>query len=537
MNPEIIRLVGGAGTGKTSALMAEIDRAVSPFGIEGIGFSSMTCAARHEAAARAVQAFQIPYDEFVSDGWFKTLHAACYRALGISHGQIVSPHDTKWLSEVFGRDLRAPETHSDRRERDDVFEALDAWEYARHTGSDLATASVRRGLSLAVTLPLILRYEMAKRVHHRMDLTDLLCAFIGLDYPSPDSHPRKVAPQGEPPPLSMWLFDECQDMSWLLYQVALRLAAAPTVERVVLGGDPFQSIYGFMGASADHFMGWPAMSQRTLGVSHRCAESILEFGESALRKMRYGYWDRGIRASRSGGTIERARSLQELVGAVNPRDPWFLLARCNYEARAIAAAATAAGIPWQWTRQAQDETVERQRRGFRACVALERGMDIDVNQIACLMGITPQKTQHGELWVRGAKARYSPVAHPGRRFLAEDLEVLGATPLLIKAIKTGTWPTMAKGQAQSFRDAVARYGDDLAMNPPVKIGTIHSVKGAEAPNVGLLHSIPRQRARRQCRSPEEWNEERCIEYVGTTRAKDRLIIATPLKRGAMSVLV
>lgn len=536
MSPEIIRIVGGAGTGKTSALMGEIEQAVGRFGIESIGFSSMTRAARHEAAERAATAFNTSYDELVSDGWFKTLHATCYRALGISRGRIAPLHDVEWLSKAFGRELQAPTRHCDRRTRDDVFAALDAWDYARHTAIGLTNASLTCGLNPAVVLPLINQYEIAKRVHHRIDFTDLLCFFVGLDYTSLESPPRRVKPQGALPPLSMWLFDECQDMSRLLDQVARRLASSPTVERVVLVGDPFQAIHSFMGSSADHFMRWPTTSERVLGLSYRCGESILEFGESALQRMRYGYWDRRIRAHRPGGHIDYARSLETLVRSVDPRDDWLLLGRSHYEANNIAAAVTAAGMPWQWTRQVHDETEERHRRGHRACIALERGLAIEANEVSYLMAVTPQALEGRPLWARGVKFHYAPEKHRDRRFLASDLESIGATPLLVDALRNGTWPEITKGQGRRFRDTVARYGDAVAAHPPIKIGTIHSAKGAEAENVGLLHSIPRERARRQHANPENWNEERRIEYVGITRAKSRLIIATPMKRGSMTVL-
>ena len=54
--PDILRLIGGAGTGKTSRLMQEIDRALGLYGIEQFGFSTMTRAARSVAVGRAVGA-------------------------------------------------------------------------------------------------------------------------------------------------------------------------------------------------------------------------------------------------------------------------------------------------------------------------------------------------------------------------------------------------------------------------------------------------------------------------------------------------
>ena len=109
--PDILRLIGGAGTGKTSRLMQEIDRARGLWGIEQIGFSTMTRAARSVAVGRAASAFGRAPDELSRDGWFRTIHSACLRVTGDAFASILSSDDDEWLSKsVFHAPYKTPGT-------------------------------------------------------------------------------------------------------------------------------------------------------------------------------------------------------------------------------------------------------------------------------------------------------------------------------------------------------------------------------------------------------------------------------------------
>ena len=59
----------------------------------------------------------------------------------------------------------------------------------------------------------------------------------------------------------------------------------------------------------------------------------------------------------------------------------------------------------------------------------------------------------------------------------------------------------------------------------VRVGTIHSVKGAEAENVLLLTSTSARVTRSVQQTEGGADAERRVAYVGVTRAKSRLIVA------------
>lgn len=530
MAVEVRRVIGGAGTGKTTALMQEIEQAAGVYGIDAIGFSSMTRAARSEAVSRASAAFGVDAQSLTRDGWFRTVHSAAYKALQIQPGQIVGEGDNKWFSDVFQLPMRAAEDSDTFQIRvggdPDVAAAISAWNLARATLTDLRTACDTIGANFAVSMPLVDRYERAKRIHGRIDYTDILASFIGAVWPSVDAKPVRRAPAGELPDLAMWLFDECQDASRLLDLCCRRLASAKSVRKVILVGDPFQSIYSFSGSSARHFMGWAVNDQKILDRSWRCPSAILNLGESTLRNMRGEYWDRGIKPSRDGGAIQHEFCVDSMVSHVRVDKSWLLLARSNFGASQIARAATAAGIPWQWNKSADDEKTVERRAGYRAATRLESGDRISPGEVKSLMGVLPSRSEAGSLWKRGSKIGFVPEQREGELFTTADLETVGGTSVLAAIIRSGDWATFAAGgAAKRYRETVAQFGMAIADDPPIRVGTIHSAKGAEADAVGLVDSISHAGARDQENTDAVWNEERRVEYVGVTRAKDRLVIA------------
>lgn len=531
---EVVRIIGGAGSGKTSRLMAEIDAAATRYGgLDAVGFSSMTRAARAEAVSRAAKAFGAAEGELTREGWFRTLHGVAFASLGVSSGSVLADdaRGEAWLrEEAFPGHSWGPPAGTQivtrRKVTPDV--AINVWTFARSCVAPLAAACKFFGVPFAKVAPLADQYETAKRVHGLVDFPDLMMQFVGCRYPTIGDRPARVDPRGETPDVAVWLFDESQDMSRLCDLVARRLASTESVERVVLVGDPFQSIFGFAGSSSRWMMGWPAR-QEIMPTSHRCPRQILEAGEGRLRHLKAGeYWDRGIAASRDGGTLASTPSIRNMLAGVNAGDEWLLLARSNYQAKKIADEADRAGIPWTWTRGESDDTLAVRRAGFRAAVMLERGGSIEPHWVEALFAAIPTVSAGVRLWDHGAKSRFAvQQREPGARFSRADLPALGATPELAAAFSGSGWVSLARDGATRYRDTAARHGEELAERPRVKIGTIHSVKGFEADNVGILHAPTAASVKQQRRSREIYNEERRIEYVAITRARARVVACYP----------
>lgn len=533
----IARLIGGAGTGKTTELLSimakTIEAGVSPW---DIGFVSFTRAARGEAASRAAQQFGLDQAALEKDGWFRTLHAVCYRALGEEKGKLITgcKESREWLSgvlqcdpgDVEGDDQDFSEAFSESHT--DAGAALRLWHSARNRLEPLASvwqeaAEIdERTPEWDTVKSLVERYELHKTIDGRCDFTDLAGQFSGVRF-GLEEH-KKNAPNGACPELPVWFFDEQQDTSKLLDAVCHRLIGTEACRWVYVVGDPMQAIYGWAGANADCFRAWDASKERIMPKSYRCPAEILAAGEDALRECS-DYWDRGIAPAEHAGAVEYQWWTKRLAAEVDPSQSWLLLARTNRLARQLAAALDEEGLPWAPSKGLGGWAAPKRNAGLAALLTLEGGYPVEREEWRTAIQLIPARCEAGPLLVRGAKTAwleksYKPACELAK---AELLAEWGAEPALIEAIRSGQWRGLVDG-AERYCSAVDRWGEAAVKEPKVKVGTIHSVKGAEADNVLLLTTSTHQCAKAM-ENDRMANEERRVAYVGITRARRRLIIA------------
>ena len=141
------RLIGSAGSGKTSALLSIMAGALPGLGNDpmALGLASFTKPARSEAASRAAKAWRTTPEPLTRDGWFRTVHSVCYRQLEVQKGQLLTDTkaDMEWLVGEMGVKLASS---LDDESGSHVFigdpavsESLNAWNYHRAT-------TMRRGV-------------------------------------------------------------------------------------------------------------------------------------------------------------------------------------------------------------------------------------------------------------------------------------------------------------------------------------------------------------------------------------------------------
>jgi DNA helicase-2/ATP-dependent DNA helicase PcrA len=534
------RVIGGAGTGKTTMMLDIMEKAMerpevarNPY---ALGFSSFTRAARSEAANRAAAAWGVSADDLSGQGWFRTAHSVAYRSLGVSKGEVLggSKEDDKWTSEAIGSDVAYAMS-----EDDDGGVSL-------YTGDPVAAASLNYW-SLARNLVLPLRdvveadsnpdapsagevvkriemYEQAKRLDNRMDFTDMLCRFVGLRH-SPSGGPEFVTPEGSvPDEVVGWVFDEAQDASKLLDLACRRLLTGDSVRWAWAVGDPFQVLYSWAGASSEHFMSWDVgQNQKIMPKSYRCAPPIMALGERCLQRLR-DYWDRGIAPASHDGLVEESENFEDDLSDLDPNEDTLVIARTNRNVAKIAAILDDIGMPFRRVK-AKNGAYTRDL-GMGGLWRLQHGEGISGDQWGYILEMLPSKTTDGRTWLeRGSKSRWSKgLSTTFDRIYPEDLPQLGASEHLIAAISSGQWSGLPDGGTK-WASAARRWGVDIVSNPKIRIGTVHSVKGQEADKVVLLTSIGRRIRDSEENDQARFDEERRIEYVGVTRARKRLVVA------------
>lgn len=537
------RVIGGAGTGKTTMLKGLMEAALPGLGNDPLrlGFASFTRAARAEAVARVSTAWGVEPSLLEKTGWFRTVHSTVRRCLESKESLVAdSKADIEWISEALGVRVHTALDDGDRQifiGDDQAAQALNIWALARNSLMPLPEVVRRARLADDAVPPVetvirhATRYESAKRMDGRIDFADMLTRFAGI-HCDPQEGVHRVQPMGFLPEVGAWLFDEQQDASPLLDLVCKRLVSAPSVKWAYIVGDPFQSIYGFGGATADCFLSWAVSKEKTMPKSWRCPRPILELGERCLRRMTKGYFDRKIAPADHDGSVEEEQSIMDVAQMIEPGEDWLFIARTKHQASRLAAALHEAGKPCRWVNG--PEGISARSQGLAALFALEHDKNITGHQWRAALDLLPVRSSTEELLVRGTKKNWGRQEEELSRWdclFAADLESVGATPALVAAVRSGAW-TRYIDRGQEWRTEAKRHGAELAANPRVRVGTIHSVKGAEADNVAMLTTIP-NRVSNGSADPGQHDEECRVAYVAVTRARRRLVVITEKTPGRL----
>jgi DNA helicase II / ATP-dependent DNA helicase PcrA len=358
-----VRVVAGAGTGKTAVIAERFRRLVmggaSPSSILVMTFTDRAAAEMREriedlvgAAAPAVGTFHA-----IALSWLR----ADGRSIGVPASfRIITGADRWILARELMWQLGDLALTGDERPDDLVAPALQMLERLKQELVPLErlaawakTAEDRERAELMQACVRLFRaYEGACRKERVLDFEDLLTLTVRMLEERPallDSY-RERFPHV--------LVDEYQD---------LNLAQERLVELIAGGGAPFvvgdddQSIYRFRGASRaslERFLrAFPTANTVTLGRNHRSSRRIVS-AASALVGNNPDRLPKDLRSSRAGEKVEVwacpdgaseaeaiAREASRLIGSGMAPNAIAVLCRTNAIARPIADALAAHGLP------------------------------------------------------------------------------------------------------------------------------------------------------------------------------------------------
>jgi hypothetical protein len=411
---------------------------------------------------------------------------------------------------------------------DEAAAALTLWDIARNRVEPLE--AVHREKSMAgIEVPaygtvkyFVRKYEDSKRLDGKSDFVDILGRYAGIRFTL--DGPEMTEPEGPTPEgVQAWIFDEAQDASKLLDAVCRRLAYAPGVKWAYLAADPFQSVFGFGGADYRNFMSWEADKERTMPQSWRCPAAVMELGERCLRRMRKGYFERGIAPAAHEGRVINEPSIERAISQVDGSRTTLVLARCKYSLAKFATMLESRKVPHAYINEKSDT---KAMMAYNAYWRLQHGQGISGAAWTAAIDLTPTKTIDAAVLLRhGEKAAWTKGRREDIDFLsADEMTTLGGvTPELMEMIKEGRWSGLLDGGGKWYA-AAKRHGPEIATKPNVRLSTIHGAKGMEAQDVILSTETAARVERERELDPRVHDEECRIEYVGVTRAKERLIV-------------
>lgn len=537
MSPRIERVLGGAGTGKTRLILDRmtVAREELRLSVDQIGFCTFTRAGRAEIAGRAAEAWGVDAEALTRGGWFRTAHSIAHRQCGIGSDQLIEGRDgDEWVSQAVGgrvnttMDARGERTYVAHDGDNTIPLSLRAWEMARSTLSGIRSIFQRWEIcgeqvpDVNDAMGIIKKYERAKARESKIDFTDMIASFAGVRF-SPEGA-VECEPTGEVPDcIRVLAIDEAQDSSPLVDRVCRRLASSPSIERIFITGDPYQSIHGFAGGDYTLFLAWDA-TESIMPQSYRCPPRVLELGERCLRQMHRGYRDRQIRPASHDGTVSKAPSVEAAMESIEAGTSALILARCGYALDEYEQILIRREIPYSWVERAGPSSA---LSGYAALWALQHGETARGEDWASAISqIVVNSKDHGELLSRGEKQAWKKGQRSQIDLIRptpEDFAMIGATPALEVMIREGRWADAIepKGQARAKRwvAAAEKYGVEIASNPRVRLSTIHGAKGLEADRV-ILSSVTSPKVENGRLRLEDVHDEECrIAYVAVTRAR------------------
>lgn len=510
MRTERTKFIGGAGSGKTRAILdAIISLTNDP---HEVSFASMTNAARDVITKRVSDHYGVTVASLTSANW-RTTHSTAIHGLNL--GSILK-HDGS-------REYVRLVEEATQRDYDVAMQSISLWNLARHTGRKLRSifddarkvwggkAGLWADHERAVRL-----YEHSKRTLDWVDLVDPLQRFAGFRQ-EVDGVAERCRPQGDVPSgVRILVLDEAQDACMLIAGCQHRLEDECGPEHVILAADPYQSIFSFSGGNPRHFLDWAVDREVTMERSWRCAPAIFALGQRCLRGTR-GYRDYGIKPAEHDGEVIERSSVEKAVEAAGEGSVMFL-ARTTHRCDEIVEQLSALGIQTNFIGQG----VSRETLGFRAAYNVSRGRIVSASEFAAAVAMLPASG----FFERGVKARWERGEYGVDEVVPGDLRALGVTPEGCEALVTGSWTKSVKHQkkALTFVSTADRMGVDEATTPRISVGTIHRSKGLEADTVIVDDALPAATMRAVRALPESADEERRVSYVAVTRGRKRCII-------------
>lgn len=321
------------------------------------------------------------------------------------------------------------------------------------------------------------------------------------------------------PDARVLFIDEFQDLSPQEYLLYKTWRDSGEIDRIYIAGDSNQSIYSFRAGTPRYFEETPVDDVQMLKKSYRCPEAIAGVASGILRACEETD-PNGFSARRSGGLVEEmrmdsptdlAKLVSELASQHAAEGGVMLLTRANYQVRALSKALRNGGVPYEYLGSKsslwQDplpDLLDVLRR-----LQTEVG-GISKQEVELLMSHAPRYD------TRRRRLGPAPLGvHPAsdvRAAFDEYDTVAEIVPSL--SLENKYWNQMLKNVLET----------DSEVEPDsVRVGTIHSAKGLEAPAVLLFDGYTSGLNSRYTNGDIRAEEHR-LYYVGATRASEELYV-------------
>ncbi|MEP6751614.1 MAG: ATP-dependent DNA helicase [Candidatus Dormiibacterota bacterium] len=299
-----LRVLAGPGTGKTHALVDLYEQAVR----EGVADRGriLVLTFSSGAAAEIARRIDLRLNDDYGAAWISTFHSFCSRLLR-EH----SPDPERLLLDGFQESIVMRKVLADMEpdtlgglagvQRSDAF-ARDVLTFVAlmkqnlvHPSALLLAAEASASDRLRTLAAAYQAYQEQMQRGRMVDFRDLITGAIELLQSNPNLREQMSAH------FRLILVDEFQDVDPAQFELLQLLAPPASRPRVVVVGDPDQSIYGFRGTVprllSDDFAKVYGGATHRLDDCYRCSQEALDSGERLLVATQPGRHARALRAA------------------------------------------------------------------------------------------------------------------------------------------------------------------------------------------------------------------------------------------------
>jgi ATP-dependent DNA helicase UvrD/PcrA len=528
-----VRVLAGAGTGKTRAITHRIAHGVAqgiyaPTEVLAVTFTTRAAGEMrgrlHRLGAPGVQA--------------RTFHSAALRQLRwfwptTYGGELPTLTESK-IPLVAGA-ARRLRIQTDQALLRDVASEIE-WAKVSNVGPDdyprVADGRGRAaaGLDHETVGRLFAGYEEVKRSQSRMDMEDVLLLTAGML-----AEQERVAAQVRAQ-YKWFVVDEFQDVS-PLQSALLDLWLGGRTEICVVG-DPAQTIYSFAGADAAYLRDFPRKFPGTTSVelsrNYRSTPEVVAAantvlagsGTDAVRLRAQRPSGPAVRFTPAADEVAEADAVADAIGGLLraglPASETAVLFRINAQSEAFEDALASRGVPYV----VRGATRFFERPEVKQAVALLRAAVRTDGGDSSLLDLV-RATLAGMGWSSEA-----PTARGQTRDRWESLQAL--MTMAEEAGKTAQGDFTASDFVADLDRRAAEQHAPAAGG--VTLATLHAAKGLEWDAVFLAGMHDGAMPLTHATTDAEIEEERRLLYVGMTRAREHLVVSwasarTPGGRG------
>ncbi|MFW5922536.1 MAG: UvrD-helicase domain-containing protein [Halodesulfurarchaeum sp.] len=573
--PEVTRLFGGPGSGKTTALLDRVEDLLARDGVEmrDILVVSYTRAAAAEVRERLAE--RLDENPRALRGNVSTMHAKAYDLLNLSRGDVVGESEKEAFCEDYGLPYEDEYASGSRRTARSTTlgnKIIATSQWLQRTRREVADwydipfqwndEEVRLPPDIDPNAQVGNKYTPTwSSDDDRVDIPEAIRAWRA--YKGSEGKVgfadmlERVAERSLLPNVDHLVIDEFQDITQLQYAVYEEWK--PHMETVFIAGDDDQVVYAWQGADPKLLLEETG-EDVILDTSHRLPSNVLEVVQQEVQHITERQ-EKNLRPRTEGGTVEAVESPSVLDLVRNVRstveasddETIMVLFRARYQLFEFVEAFIDEGIPFKaltdqrlWTDRLTDYV--------RAVEALNEDEPIDGLQARRLVDML----QDSAFGTGDRNEMRDTLDEREEESGVEDIKNLEIEPSFVREYApfmpqppaaADMLRKVTRYQSQSV-DAYFR-GDYLGMDPNrVRVGTIHSAKGREADHVYVATDLTEKVVEQMAASvgedlpddlefpnrggtvPYLTDNERRVFYVGMSRARNRLVMLQNLVDGA-----